>query len=182
MTPEKRQTRWLAAVTLAIAATLVLAATVLAGGWATATLDSGTSGPQAGTPTTIGFRVLLHGQTPNSSWAVVVHAAKASGGSISANATAQGAEGHYVVTLTFPTDGAWTITWTSELDMSASSAPLTVLAAAAAPVSAPAPVPASAPVDTIALLLVGLVLIVAVVAGVIAMRRRRGRTSAPSLG
>ncbi|MGZ8528105.1 MAG: hypothetical protein ACXWWR_04860 [Candidatus Limnocylindrales bacterium] len=177
-------TRRLAALPLALAATLLLAATVLAGGWATATLDQGTAGPTAGTPTTLGFEVLQHGQTPNSSLSVVVHAANPTGGSISANATAQGAAGHYVATMTFPTDGAWTITWTSELDMAGSRAPLTVLAAAAAPVTAPTPTPAPAraTIDMIALLVVGLVLLVAIVVGGLAMRRRRARTSAPSLG
>jgi hypothetical protein len=176
--------RRLIAVPIAMATTLLLVATALAGGWASATLDPGAAGPQAGTPTTLGFRVLQHGQTPNSSLTVVVHAASsASGGAVSAAATAQGAAGHYVATLTFPTEGAWTITWTSELDMSASSAPLTVGAAVpAAPVAGPAPTPAPtrAPVDSVGVLVVGLVL-VAIVGGVIAMRRRRA-PSAPSLG
>lgn len=176
-------TRRIAAVPLAMAAALLLVSTAMAGGWATATLDPGTNGPRAGTPTTIGFVVLQHGVTPNSSLAVVVHAAGAGGGSISANATAQGAKGHYVATLTFPTEGAWTITWTSELNMSESSAPISVAAAAAAaPASAPAPVPASVGADTAALLLVGLALALAVGGGIVAIWRRRGRTSAPSLG
>jgi LPXTG-motif cell wall-anchored protein len=175
-------TRRIAAFPLAMAAALLLVSTAVAGGWATATLDPGTNGPRAGTPTTIGFVVLQHGVTPNSSLAVVVHAASAGGGSISANAIAQGAKGHYVATLTFPTEGAWTITWTSELDMAESSALLTVVAAAAAPVSAPAPVPASAGADTAALLLVGVILALAVAGGVVGLRRRRSRASAPSLG
>ncbi|MEO8228805.1 MAG: hypothetical protein ABI628_03475 [Chloroflexota bacterium] len=175
-------TRRIAALPLAVAAALLLVSTALAGGWATATLDSGTNGPRAGTPTTIGFLVLQHGVTPNSSLAVVVHASNASGGSTSANATAQGAKGHYVATLTFPTEGAWTITWTSELDMGESSAQLTVVAAAPAPASTPAPVPAAASVDVVAVLLVGLVLAVAVAGGIVGLRRRRGRASAPSMG
>lgn len=178
-------THRIAAVPLALATglttALLLASTALAGGWATATLDPGMNGPHAGTPTTIGFIVLQHGQTPNSSLAVVVHGANATGGSVSANATAQGGPGHYVATLTFPIDGAWTITWTSELDMGASSAPLTVLAAPAAPVSAPTPAPASA-IDTVALVVVGVALALAALAGAVGLRRRRARTSAPSLG
>jgi hypothetical protein len=175
-------TRRIAAFPLAVAAALLLVSAALAGGWATATLDPGTNGPRAGTPTTLGFLVLQHGVTPNSSLAVVVHGANPAGGSISASATAQGAKGHYVATLTFPTEGAWTITWTSELDMAESSAPLTVAAAAAAPASAPAPVPATAGADTAALLLVGLALALAVAGGIVGLWRRRGRTSAPSLG
>ncbi len=169
------------ALAAALAAALLLASTALAGGWATATLDPGTKGPHAGTLTTIGFIVLQHGQTPNSSLAVVVHAANTTGGSVSTRATAQGAPGHYIATLTFPTDGAWTITWTSELAMGDSSAPLTVLAAAAAPVSAPTPTPASA-IDTVAIVVVGVALALAALAGAVGLRRRRARTSAPSLG
>ena len=82
--------RRLSALPLAFAAVLILAATVAAGGWATATLDPGTTGPQAGTPVTLGFRVLQHGQTPNSTLNVVVHAAGAAGGSVVADATHQG--------------------------------------------------------------------------------------------
>jgi hypothetical protein len=178
-------TRRLAAIPLALTATLLMVATALAGGWATATLDSGTPGPTTGTPTTIGFLVLQHGQTPNSSLAVVVHASSGTGGSTSANATAQGAPGHYVATLTFPTEGAWKITWTSELDMAGSTASLSVAPVAAAPV-APAsnrtPVATSAPVNALAMVVVGLVLIVAIVAGAVALRRRRGRASIPSAG
>jgi hypothetical protein len=178
-------TRRLAAIPLALAVTLLLAATALAGGWATATLDAGTAGPTAGTPTTIGFTVLQHGQTPNSSLAVIVHASGGTGGAISANATAQGAPGHYVATLTFPTEGAWRITWSSELDMAGSSANLSVAPVAAAPVppaSNPTPATTSAPINALAMFAVGLVLILAIVAGAVALRRRRGRASIPSAG
>ena len=85
--------RRLSAFPLAFAGAFLLAATVAAGGWATATLDPGTTGPQAGTPVTLGFRVLQHGQTPNSTLNVVVHGAGASGGSIAADATHQGEVG-----------------------------------------------------------------------------------------
>lgn len=176
-------TRRIAAFPLALAATLLLVATALAGGWATATLDPGTPGPHSGSPTAIGFLVLQHGQTPNSSLSVVVHAANATGGSIAADATAHGAAGHYVATLTFPTDGAWTITWTSELDMTGSITVLNVVAAApVAPAANPTPAATATPVDTIALLVVGFALLVAIVGGGFAMRRRRARTSVPSLG
>lgn len=174
-------TRRLAAFPLALVSTLLLVAIASAGGWATAALDPGAHGPQSGSPTTIGFRVLQHGQTPNSSLSVVVHAANATGGSISANATAQGAVGHYVATLTFPTDGAWTITWTSELDMAGSTAVLNV-AAAVAPASTPAPVATPAPVDTLALLVVGLALVLAIAGGAVGLQRRRTRASIPSVG
>ena len=55
----------IAALPLALAATFILVATAVAGGWATATLDPGMPGPQAGAPSTIGFTVLQHGMTPN---------------------------------------------------------------------------------------------------------------------
>ena len=174
----------IAALPLALAATFILVATVAAGGWATATLDPGMPGPHAGTPTTIGFRVLQHGMTPNSSLAVIVHASSATGGAITANATAQGEVGHYVATLTFPADGAWRITWSSELDMSGSSATLSVapVAAAAAPASTPAAAtPAQVPSGLLAA--VGLAAGLIVLAGLfVALRRRRARTSVPSVG
>ena len=184
--------RRLSALPLAFAAVLILAATVAAGGWATATLDPGTTGPQAGTPVTLGFRVLQHGQTPNSTLNVVVHAAGAAGGSVVADATHQGESGHYVATLTFPTDGAWTITWTSELDMAGSSAVLKVVPAGAAPVGAapaaadavvsPTPVAPTGGTEALALIVVGVALAVAVVGGVVVLRRRRAGTSVPSAG
>jgi hypothetical protein len=184
-------TRRLASFPLALVATVVLAATALAGGWATASLDPGTTRPQAGTPITLGFRVLQHGQTPNSSLSVVVRASSAGGGSVAADATAKGEVGHYVATMTFPTDGAWTISWTSELDMAGSTAILDVTPAvaapaaaapvAAAPVISPTPTTTLAPADTLALAVVGIVLAVAVLGGLLALRRRRARTSVPSV-
>ena len=173
----------IAALPLALAATFILVTTVVAGGWATATLDAGMPGPRAGTTATIGFRVLQHGMTPNSSLTVIVHAASATGGSITADATAQGDAGHYVATLTFPTDGAWRITWTSELDMSGSSATLNVAPlAAAAPASTPAvATPAQVPSGRLAA--AGLAAGLIVIAGLfVALRRRRAHTSAPSVG
>ena len=86
-----------------------------------------------------------------------------------------------MATLTFPTEGTWTITWSSELDMAGSSAPLTVLAAGAAPVTAPTPVaPAQTPVDAVVLVIVALVLLVAIVGGGLGLRRRRAGTSVPA--
>ena len=136
----------LAAFLSALAVTALLTATAVAGGWATATLDPGTTGPQAGTPTTLGFRVLQHGMTPNSSLSVVVHGSRAGGGSVSAAASPEGEVGHYIASMTFPADGAWTISWSSELDMSGSVATLNVTPAVAAPaVAAPAGAPIVSP-------------------------------------
>ena len=185
-------THRLATIPIALLATLLLAATALAGGWATVALDPGTADPQAGTPVTLGFRVLQHGQTPNSSLNVVLRGSSAGGGSVFADATAKGEIGHYVATLTFPSDGAWTISWTSELDMAGSTATLNVTPVGAAP--APAAPVAAAPVvsptlattavqtDTLALAVGGIVLALAVVGGLLALRRRRTRTSVPSVG
>ena len=181
--------RRLASFPMALAGAALLAATVaLAGGWATVTLDPGTAGPQAGTSTTLGFLVLQHGQTPNSSLSVVVHGSSAGRGSVSAAATPSGEVGHYVAIVTFPSEGAWTISWTSELDMSGSTATLHVdpagaapaVAAPGAPVGSPSPAMSALPTDTLALV-VGLVLVAAVLGGLVAWRRR-ARTSVPSVG
>ncbi len=181
----------LAAFLSALAVTALLTATAVAGGWATATLDPGTTGPQAGTPTTLGFRVLQHGMTPNSSLSVVVHGSRAGGGSVSAAASPEGEVGHYIASMTFPADGAWTISWSSELDMAGSVATLNVTPAVAAPAVAPpagapvvSPTPATSgvPVDPLALIIVALVLALAVLGGAVALRRRRTGTSVPSVG
>jgi hypothetical protein len=120
---------------LALAASLALAGAALAGGWAAAVLDEGTVAPAAGTTTTLGFRVLQHGVTPVS-WVKVTLVATntATGEAVSATATPQGPEGHYVATLTFPASGDWTLSWdSSDLLMRQPPTTLTVAAAPAAP-------------------------------------------------
>lgn len=121
---------------LALLAVLAVSAPVLAGGWATATLDSSPPQPRASEPASIGFTLLQHGQTPIS-WETVTLIARnqATGETVVADARPEAKTGHYVVTVTFPSEGRWS--WelrTKNLFMETRLDPLTVL-----PAAAPAP-------------------------------------------
>ncbi|MFN2484369.1 MAG: hypothetical protein ABR509_05455 [Candidatus Limnocylindria bacterium] len=124
---------------LAAGAALAIATTTVAGGNATATLDNGEPPePPAGEPVVIGFTLLQHGVTPVSWPSAFVTATNVeTGEQVRAEATAQGAEGHYVATLRFPTDGSWV--WairTRDLEVTTTFAPIDVSPAGAAPTSA----------------------------------------------
>jgi hypothetical protein len=148
------------AFVVVILSMLALAAPALAGGWAVVTLDSLPREVRAGTPFQLGFMVLQHGKTPTSTdlngkpLTPLMTASKQGDATATFHAEAhqQGPTGHYVVDLTFPSDGSWA--WQIALPTfyvqdspSGSNAaiftPLTVLPAAA-PVPAPAAQPAAA--------------------------------------
>ena len=152
------------AFVLVVLAMLALAAPALAGGWAMVTLDSLPREVRAGESFQLGFMVLQHGKTPTNKdldgnpLKPVLTAIKQGGAattqakgadSIRAEARQQGPTGHYVVDLTFPSDGTWA--WQIALPTyyvqdspsgqnAAIFAPLTVL-----PATAPAPAPALQP-------------------------------------
>jgi hypothetical protein len=157
---------------LVLLALLVLAAPVLAGGWAVVTLDSLPRELRAGESIQLGFMVLQHGKTPTNKdldgnpLKPVLTAIKQGGvattqakdvATIRVEARQQGAPGHYVVDLTLPSAGSWD--WQIALPTyyvqdspsgqnAAIFAPLSVLPAvapaAAVPPAAPAaPVPAA---------------------------------------
>ncbi len=156
------------AFVLVILAMLALTLPALAGGWAMVTLDSLPRELRAGESIQLGFTVLQHGKTPtnqdlNGNPLTPLLTAVKQGGTdttqakgaetIRVEARQQGPTGHYVVDLTFPSDGSWD--WQITLptyyvqdspsgQSTAIFAPLTVLppaasAPAAAPVTAPAP-------------------------------------------
>jgi hypothetical protein len=105
---SKRVFRALAAALLLLGLTLTSAA---AGGWATIVADT-TNPPQpnAGQPFTFGFTVLQHGVTP-AGWVetpTFVGVETVSGTRIEAKASGQGADGHFVATVTLPKAGVWT--------------------------------------------------------------------------
>jgi hypothetical protein len=108
-----RLSRALAAALLLLGLTLTGAQ---AGGWATIVADS-TNPPQpnAGEKFTFGFTVLQHGMTP-AGWvgATFVGINTTTGARVEAKATNQGADGHFVATVTLPTAGSWT--WQVELN------------------------------------------------------------------
>jgi hypothetical protein len=87
----------------------------LAGGWATITADTtNPTQPGAGEPFTFGFTVLQHGVTP-AGWvnATFVAINGTTGERIEAKAANQGADGHFVASVTLPSAGSWT--WQVEL-------------------------------------------------------------------
>jgi len=159
------------AIPIALLGSLTLAAGVVAGGWATVAVTEASVDPPAGAATTVELEVLQHGQTAVS-WPklTVVATNDSTGETFSTQASAQGPTGHYVATLTFPTEGGWTLSFASADLIMEGTAGMQV-AAAVAPVAAPA-APAAAAFDPLALGL-GAVVVFAVVAGAaIAIRGR----------
>ncbi len=103
----RRIPRVLAAATLLVA---LSAGAASAGGWATIQADSGNPPqPNAGEPFTFGFTVLQHGVTP-AGWETPTFLGinGATGERVEAKAVAQGADGHFVATVTLPSGGFWT--------------------------------------------------------------------------
>lgn len=118
-----------------------------AGGWTVVVLDQTPEGVRAGQEFQVGFTVLQHGTKPIGGLKPRIDLTEAASGQrISATAKPQGDIGHYVASLTLPTDGTWT--WTIEtFGPPTTLSPIVVAAAAPAaePVAAPAaePVPAA---------------------------------------
>ena len=124
--------RTIAAV-LAVLALLSIASVAAAGGWAQVTAKDMPADPPAGAETTIGLSMLQHGVTPVS-WPrlTVIATNAASGAVVRAEAQATGPEGSYVVKITFPSAGQWSLTYESgDLDMEGST-PIRIAAPVAA--------------------------------------------------
>jgi plastocyanin len=93
--------------TLALAVAM-LAAPVLAGGYATVRLDEPPGDVVAGTPFRFGFTVRQHDVTPTNDVTPIVRARNMeTGEEITANARQEGTVGHFVAELTLPTAGNW---------------------------------------------------------------------------
>ena len=123
-----------AAVIAATAMLLVLAAPVLAGGWAEIVADGGIKTPSEGTPIEVGFKVLQHGQTP-APWetATVRFTNSSTGETFDVAAKNDRPDGHFVATATMPDAGYWS--WQVTLkDLESQHVPvrLTVLTASGA--------------------------------------------------
>lgn len=123
---------------LTLLALLALPLTVGAGGWSVVTLDSSPVNLQPGVPFTVGFVVRQHGVTPLGGLTPNVTLTNAATNErVTARATAEGATGHYVVTLTLPATGAWN--WQIDaFGPPAVLSPIQVGATASAPATAPA--------------------------------------------
>ena len=84
-----------------------------AGGWVVVSLDEQ---PElvAGKPTDVGFTVLRHGVTPESSEDLVFVLTDEGGARHEFTATPDGAVGHHVVTIDLPSDGGYRLTVSGE--------------------------------------------------------------------
>jgi hypothetical protein len=98
------------AAIVALAASLVLAPSVAAGGSATVTVVGSSSAPVAGVPWPVELEVLQHGITPID-WEKVSLVARdpASGMVTAANAQPGDSVGRYVAEVVFPDGGDWTL-------------------------------------------------------------------------
>lgn len=93
---------------LAIVAALALVVPVSAGGWTNVTLDTVPTSLQAGQNLALGFMVRQHGITPINNVSPTLKARNvATGESFSVSARQEGAVGHFVADVTFPSSGAW---------------------------------------------------------------------------
>lgn len=188
------------ALVLVLLAMLALTVPALAGGWAVVTLDAVPREVRAGQSLQLGFIVRQHGKTPTNldlngnPLKPMVSAIKQGdpAATIRAEARQAGATGHYVVDLTFPSDGVWA--WQIALptyyvqdspsgNNAAIFEPLTVLPAAL-PAPAPAPTPIATPwlgLSPAALRWAGVIaLLLALVVGLYAQRGIVSRRAARS--
>lgn len=99
---------------LATIAMLILAAPAFAGGWATITLDALPRNVRAGQALALGFVVRQHGVTPTNTdlnrralKPVVTGRAQSGDATIRVEARQEGATGHFVADITFPSAGVW---------------------------------------------------------------------------
>ena len=163
------------AIPSAILAALLLTVGAVAGGWATVALTDPPVDPPAGSGTLVELDVLQHGETPVS-WVslTVVATNDSSGQSFETPARAEGPTGRYVATITFPTEGRWTLSFESpDLIMDGTATMQVAPAVAAAPVAADPSTSTVAGLDPVALGLVALVIIALVAGGAIAWRGRQ---------
>jgi hypothetical protein len=143
---------------------LATAPTAFAGGWAVTTLDELPATLNAGETYAVGYTIRQHGQTPlvTSQSAIEIRDAKG-GGLQRFPGKADGAQGHYVAQVRFPSAGEWQ--WSADQSPFQPQAlgGITIVAAAPVPVlqpvTAPAPavvnVPIAAPEPTAAPVAVG---------------------------
>ena len=122
------------AALFAVLALLVAASTTLAGGWAQVSAKNVPVDPPSGEETTISLTMLQHGVTPVS-WPklTVIATDKVSGAVVAAQAAATGPEGSYVVKITFPSAGQWTLSYSSPDLIMEGTAVVSVAASVAAP-------------------------------------------------
>ena len=100
--------RFARGVLCAVALALLLVTPALAGGWTVVTFDRVPTDAQAGEKLTLGLMVRQHGVTPINDVTPLLRARHATTGeTVSATARQEGAVGHFVVDVTFPSGGTW---------------------------------------------------------------------------
>ena len=166
-------TRAVTATAAAALMTLLLASTVAAGGWASATLDQQPTDPGPGGTIEVGFTLLQHGVTPVD-WGqpIVMLVNRETGQRVAADARQEGATGHWVAELTVPASGTWVLDMRHDLEIvPANFQPIAVGAGAAAPHAA------TAATFQPALIGVGVLLGLLAIAGmaIVTVARRRSR-------
>ena len=163
---------------LGLLSVMVVAAPVAGKGPVSATLDERPPQPAAGEPVEIGFTLLMAGSHPVDWERPSISATNAATGeTVEVEARQEGRPGHYVATLTLPSEGTWN--WaieTQEIMVETKLEPL-VVARAAETTQAPAAV---AP-----LMLVGAVVFIGVLGALAAVgvglnRRTNRRDAAPT--
>jgi hypothetical protein len=86
----------------------ILASPVLAGGWAVTTFDDLPGQFVSGKEYVLGYTIRQHGQTPINVDKTEILALASSGRTLSFPGKSEGAVGHYVATVFFPTGGTYT--------------------------------------------------------------------------
>jgi len=121
---------------------MLFAGVVQAGGWAVITLDDLPRHIVAKQPLTIGFTVRQHGRTFRDDLAPIVRFDRADGrDSFTVTPQRAGGPGHYVASVTFPSDGQWD--WKVDIErFGMITQPLPTLAVMAVASTNPAGVPA----------------------------------------
>jgi hypothetical protein len=119
--------RRLAAVVASVALLLILAAPVMAGGWADIVADAQTATqPIEGQPLHVGFKVMQHGVTPAPWETATVHFVDTeTGDRIDVVAKNDDQDGHFSATATLPHAGYWS--WQVTLkDLQSTHTPVTI--------------------------------------------------------
>ncbi|HEY7848247.1 MAG TPA: hypothetical protein VIC83_08660 [Candidatus Limnocylindria bacterium] len=119
--------------------TLVLAATAVAGGWANAVMDTPPDDPVGpNEPVTLGFTLMQHGVEPvdwGNTQIVLTNAE--TGEQIVANASPEGAAGHWTAEVILPSDGTWSYQVRHDLEITLMGAqPISIGAGQAATTAA----------------------------------------------
>lgn len=162
-------------IALLLASVFVIPA--FAGGWAVITLDDLPVNVVAGEPFTVGFTVLQHGRTPMMDLHPTITANLEKGSQLVINAEAEGKPGHYAATVTLPKEGEWQ--WSIQaFTMDQPMPNLNVAPAATASVSKPV---ARADVETSSTAILGIVRVLSLVVGLVALFFAVRRRSRPAL-